>query len=107
MMLLCCRSRQSPTEQWCLCCWMLMFVGSEHSLESKCIYMVFLFPVLCKGEAEMSFWFIAVGDEYLQYSHINIFYTIRVCVGLILGAGTAQCYVQIKVAEGCTHFLLN
>lgn len=55
----------------------------------------------------MSFWFIAVGDEYLQYSHINVFHIIRVCVGLILGAGTAQCYGQIKVAEGCTHFLCD
>lgn len=69
--------------------------------------MVFLFPVLCKGETEVSSRFVVVSDEYLHYSHINIFHIIRVCVRLILGAGTAQWYVQIKVAEGCVHFLHN
>lgn len=61
--------------------------------------MVSFFTILYEGETEVSSQLIVLGDEYLQYSHVNLYRIITVCVGLILRAGTAQ-VLLISVTKG-------
>ena len=69
--------------------------------------MASFLTMLCEWETEVSSQFVAVGDEYLQYSHINLYRIIRVCVGFILRAGTAQ-VLLISVTKGsCLMVVLH
>lgn len=55
----------------------------------------------------MSSQFIAVGDEYLQYSHVNLYHIIRVCVGFILSTGTAQVLLTGVTKGSCLMVVLH
>lgn len=51
--------------------------------------------------------FIAVGDECLQYSHINLYHVMRVCVGFMLRAGTAQVLLIDPAKGSCLMVVLH